>query len=227
MVGVSVIIPALNEEQRVGRAVASAVDGGACETIVVDGGSHDRTRERAASAGATIVDSQPGRAVQQNAGAAVAHGDVLLFLHADNWLGDGTLQQVSTAAAQPSFVAGCLRQQIDAAGTVYRALEFGNALRARFLGAPYGDQCIFVRRSTFAELGGFPETRLMEDVLLMRRLRRVGWPIQLPGPVYVDARRWQKYGVLRQTLTNFSLQAALCCGVNPDRLARYYTRHEQ
>ena len=116
---VSVIIPALNEEQRVARAVASAVDGGAGETIVVDGGSRDRTCERAASAGATLVDSRPGRAVQQNAGAAVAQGDVLLFLHADNWLGYGTLQQVATAAAKPSFVAGCLRQQIDAPGSVY------------------------------------------------------------------------------------------------------------
>jgi len=223
---VSVIIPTMNEELRVARAVGSATAAGAFETIVADGGSTDRTTEVAAAQGATIVRSSPGRAAQQNAGAAAATGDVLLFLHADNWLAAGAIRQVAAAAGRPSFVAGSFRQQIDSPGLRFRLLEFGNGLRAKYLGAPYGDQSIFVRRASFRQIGGFPETLLMEDLLIMRQLRRQAWPLLLAGPVYVDARRWHKRGVMRQTLTNLWLTAALTCGVNPDRLARFYPRHD-
>ena len=97
--------------------------------------------------------------------------------------------------------------------------------RAAWRGLPYGDQGIFVRRALFDRIGGFPETRLMEDLLFGKALRRVGRPILLPGPIHVSARRWQRHGVVRQTLRNWALLTARSFGAPPDRLARYYPPH--
>jgi hypothetical protein len=91
---------------------------------------------------------------------------------------------------------------------------------------PYGDQAIFIRRNVFAELGGFPEVPLMEDLILMQRLRRRAWPLLLPGRVLVSPRRWQQQGIIRQTLRNWWLTAKYSCGVPPERLAWQYQRHD-
>jgi GT2 family glycosyltransferase len=104
-------------------------------------------------------------------------------------------------------------------------LERGNALRA-WWGRPYGDQGIFVRRDVFERVGGFPEVRLLEDVLFVRQLRRVGRLVLLPGPLYVSARRWQRHGVIWQTLRNWRILAAAKLGANPDRLSGLYPPHE-
>ena len=122
---------------------------------------------------------------------------------------------------------GAFSQRIDAGGLAFRLLEWGNARRARWLGLPYGDQAIFVRREAFFAAGGFPDVPLMEDVLLMQRLRRRAWPLLLPGPVHVSARRWQRHGVVRQTIRNWALLAAFASGISPERLARYYRRHDE
>ena len=222
---VSVIIPALNESLRIARAVNSALAAGACEVIVVDGGSTDDTSPRAGQAGALVVQSPPGRAVQQNAGAARACGNVLLFLHADNWLGTETIQQIQQHCRRRGNVAGAFRQSIAAAGLAYRILERGNALRAGWLGRPYGDQGIFVDRQLFAQVSCFADVPLMEDVLIMRQIRRHIRPALLPGPIHVDARRWQQGGIVRQTLRNWTLLAAHALGCSPARLARFYPAH--
>jgi hypothetical protein len=104
-------------------------------------------------------------------------------------------------------------------------IERGDSLRARLLKLPYGDQGIFLRCETFRKLGGFPEVRLMEDVLLMRKLRKISPIPLLPGPLYADARRWQRHGVIRQTLRNWSILTAERLGVSPDRLADFYAPH--
>lgn len=226
---VSVIIPAINEAARIERAVASAIAAGAEETIVVDGGSHDATPEKARRAGAKLIEATAGRAQQQNLGAAVASGQILLFLHADNWLGSEAIKQIRetvSAAADQTPMWGALRQCIDAPGYRYRWLEAGNAWRVRRRGLPFGDQAIFIRKTLFESQGGFPEYQLMEDLLLAQRLRREHWPCLLPGPVHVDPRRWQTHGVLRQTWRNWRLQWQLARGANPDQLARQYRRHD-
>ena len=223
----SVIIPAINEAVSVGRAVDSAWDAGAAEVFVADGGSSDQTVQVAAERRAIVVNASPGRARQQNAAAREATGDVLLFLHADNWLAGGVAEQVRTALADSRRIHGALRQRIDAAGLANRILERGNAARVRLLGLPYGDQAIFVRKETFLAAGGFPDVALMEDVLLMQRLRRLSWPVLLPGPVCVSSRRWQKHGVVRQTIRNWTLLAGFAVGVSPERLAGYYRRHDE
>lgn len=223
---VSVIIPALNEASVIATSVRRAWEAGADEVLVVDGGSEDQTPSIAESATCRLVVAPRGRASQQNAAAALARGDVLLFLHADNWLPPAAIDQIRHALDDAPAVHGAFRQRIDAPGIGFRILEWGNARRVRWFGLPFGDQGIFIRRGRFDELGGFPQVDLMEDVLLARQLRRQEWPLLLPGPLFVSPRRWQRHGIVRQTLRNWSLLAAQRLGVSPDRLARHYRRHD-
>lgn len=194
---------------------------------MADGGSVDRTVEVARDHRCQIVHSPKGRATQQNAGAGEATGDVLLFLHADNWLHESVGDQTRHALRDTSAAVGALQQRIDAGGVAYRLLEQGNAWRVQMLGLPYGDQAIFIRRDVFEGLGGFPDVKLMEDLLLMKQLRRKAWPLLLPGPVFVSPRRWQKHGVMRQTLRNWWLLTKHKCGWSPDQLAESYRRHDK
>jgi len=224
---VSIIIPALNEAAVIERAITAAWQADAHEVIVVDGGSQDDTVARAEATNCQVIAASPGRAYQQNRGATQANGDVLLFQHADNWLDNTALKQIQAAFQKPSIIAGAFRQRIAAPGALYRWLERGNAWRARCWGLPYGDQGIFVRRQVFEQLGGFPNVRLMEDLLLMQRVRRKRRPILLPGPIHIDPRRWQRHGIIRQTLRNWALLTALRLGVTPNELARFYPRHDQ
>lgn len=218
---ISVIIPTLNEAAHIAALIDETRRIGDCEIIVVDGGSTDGTGEHAVAADRVLV-SPPGRARQQNLGATASSGDVLLFLHADCRLPLGAFDAIRVALIDELVVGGCFSQQIDGPGFRYRMLEWGNAWRVRLCGLAYGDQALFVRRSVFEKLGGFPELRLMEDVFLMKRLRRAGRFVLLKDRLRVSARRWQQHGVVRQTLRNWTLLTCALCGVSPDRLARYY-----
>ncbi len=210
----------LREVQVIAGAGRSALDAGAGEVIVADGGSLDDTIKQATAAGATeILPSAPGRGRQLNRGARAASGDFVLFLHADNRLSDQCLAQMCDLS---DAVWGAFRQQIDAPGLLYRCLESGNALRVRVRRMPFGDQAVFVRRTVLSEEGGVAEIPLMEDVVLARRLRRIARPVLLDGPVIVDPRRWRNRGVIRQTIVNWSIQVAYRLGVSPDRLAKWY-----
>ena len=219
---IGVIIPALNEAATIGETIASAR--GAGEIIVVDGGSDDGTCEVARShRHVQLVTTAAGRGLQLAAGAQRCTRPVLLFLHADCALTAGALDQVCQALQRhPHRGWGAMRQQITAGAVKYRLLERGNAWRIRFRGVPFGDQAMFVRRPWYQSAGGFEPIPLMEDVRLALRLRRRGWPLLIDGPVIVSPRRWQRRGVLRQTLLNFSLQAAHAAGVSPQRLLRFY-----
>ncbi len=219
----SVVIPTLNEAGGIAAAVQSAFAGGASEVIVADGGSTDLTTMIARSAGAIVIDGPPGRGRQLHAGAVQTAGDVLLFLHADNRLPGPPLVPVLDqyhAAGCPRW--GGLRQRIDAAGAVYRTLEMGNEIRIGLTGRVFGDQAMFVRRELYDAVGGFPAVPLMEDVMLSAALKQHHRPTLLPGPVQVDARRWQRRGIVRQTLLNWQIQYAFARGVSPERLARRY-----
>ncbi|MCY2965078.1 MAG: TIGR04283 family arsenosugar biosynthesis glycosyltransferase [Planctomycetota bacterium] len=218
---ISIIIPTLNESAGIADAVQRAQALGGLEVIVVDGGSTDGTVDLARDA-TRVLTTDPGRARQQNAGAAVATGDVLLFLHADCWLEPGSLNEIAAALADPAYVGGCFGQQIEAIGRKYRWLEWGNALRVRRWTLAYGDQAIFVRKSVFEELGGFPDLKLMEDLFFMRTLRRRGRFALLPPLLHVSARRWRQHGVIRQTARNWLLTLAAHWGVSPNTLARFY-----
>ncbi len=217
---ISVVIPAINEQTAITRSVRSALEAGAQEVIVADGGSHDSTIEMATAAGASkIVLSPPGRGVQLNAGASVADGEFVLFLHADNELGKHCLTQITE---HPDATWGAFRQQIDSLRMVFRLIERGNAMRVKYRRMPFGDQAMFVRRSVFDDQGGFAEVPLMEDVELSKRLRKVARPILLEGPLTVSARRWETNGVVRQTFRNWSIQLAYAGGSSPEDLHRRY-----
>lgn len=221
---VSIIIPTLNEAAGLPLAIDRAWGAGADEVIVVDGGSSDGTLEIAEQARCMALASTRGRATQQNRGAAAAEGDVLLFLHADTWLEPGCVQTVRNALCAAGVVGGSFRQRIESPRWAYRWLEWGNNLRAR-RGRPYGDQGIFVRREVFHACGGFPEVPLMEDVLLTKKFRRRGKLVLIDGPIHISPRRWERYGVVRQTVRNWLLLTGLKLGMSPERLAEFYPPH--
>jgi len=217
---ISVIIPVLNEADNLPRAIASVQT--ADEIICVDGGSEDASLSVIEQCGAIACKSSRGRGTQLNAGARRASGELLLFLHADNWLADGALARLRKVGGQRGRELGGFTQRIDADAPVYRALEAGNAFRARAFGMLYGDQAIWVRRERFEQLGGFADIPLMEDVEFMRQARKIASPALLRGPVHVSARRWQSTGVVRQTLRNWRLLAAYQRGVASELLAERY-----
>ena len=218
---VSVIIPTLNEADRIAEVIEQTRKLGECEIIVVDGGSIDQTLNAAQSADVCLTAPQ-GRATQQNAAAKAASGDVLLFLHADCRLEPGCLQAVCDSLQDDRIVGGCFRQTIDAAGVRYRLVESGNALRVKLCKWAYGDQGIFVRREVFEQLGGFPELRLMEDLFFMKKLKKAGRFVLLDARIHVSPRRWQQTGVIRQTIKNWTLITLAHTGISPNRLAKFY-----
>ena len=221
----SIIIPALNEAAAIQRTIERALALRPCEVIVVDGGSHDGTDRIARQLDCRVISTERGRARQQNEGAAQATGDALLFLHADCWLAPESREQIERTLRSPLIVGGAFCQRIEAAGLIYRGLELSNALRVCCTRTAYGDQGLFLRRELFEQLGGFPDVRLMEDILLVRKLRDRGRLALLPGPLFVSARRWQKHGPIRQTVRNWCLLAAEQLGVHPNRLAEFYAVH--
>lgn len=219
---ISVIIPALNEENGLYETLRSVFSGNPLQVIVVDGGSRDRTREIAGAAGATVLQCEAGRARQMNLGAHNAAGEVLLFLHADTILPNGYGQYILNILDQEDVVAGAFLLHLDGAGCGLRIIERLANWRSRHLNMPYGDQAIFLRAKTFAETGGFPDQPLMEDFEMMRRLRRRGRIKIAPAAVQSSARRWKQLGVLRTTLVNQAVIAGYLSGVSPESLARFY-----
>lgn len=220
---ISIIIPTLNEASYIGQTMAGLVGQPGVEVIVADGGSHDRTVALATTAGATVLDAPLGRGSQQNAGARAAQGRVLLFLHADTRLPEGFATQIREALARPGIVAGAFRFAIGATGWRFRLLEYGTHWRAAWFGLPYGDQALFLPTARFQAMGGFKEIALLEDLELVRRLRKMGRLALLATPALTSARRWQRLGCVRTTLMNQLILLGFFCGLSPDRLARWYS----
>jgi rSAM/selenodomain-associated transferase 2 len=218
---VSVVIPVLNEAGCLEETLGCLRRQSPHEIIVVDGGSEDDTLVRAQAAD-LVLQASRGRARQMNSGAARASGSVLLFLHADCRLDDGALAAAERALTQPGVSAVCFRMCIAESGALYRCIDACASLRVRLSGLVYGDQGLLVRRDLFEHLGGFPELRLMEDVFLSRKLRSHGRVVVVPKRIFVSHRRWEKSGVIRQTLRNWTLTALAGAGVHPDRLAAFY-----
>lgn len=218
---VSVVIPARDEESQLPATLESLRGAPVGEVIVADGGSRDRTPEIAREFGARVVDSEPGRAVQLNAAAAVATGQVLLCLHADTVLPSGFLEEISRLLRDPRVVAGAFRLRIGESGWKFRFIEGAVNLRSRWLGLPYGDQALFVRMSAFREVGGYPKIPTMEDLALVRRLRRVGRIRLATSRVITSARFWVRNGVMKTTLINQACLLGFFLGVRPERLAQW------
>jgi rSAM/selenodomain-associated transferase 2 len=221
---ISIIIPTLNEAENLGTTLTNAQKGKGVEIVVVDGGSSDGTDGLAKSFGVRLLVTAAGRANQANAGALVAKGTILLFLHADTRLPEGFDRDIQRVLANPSIVAGAFRLAIEGAGVSLRIIEKLANFRARFLKMPYGDQAIFLKADLFCSLGGFPDMPIMEDFALMQRLRKEGRIVIAPTAVITSSRRWHKLGVLKTTLINQAVLVAYFLGSNPARLARWYKK---
>jgi rSAM/selenodomain-associated transferase 2 len=219
--GVSIIIPTLNEEGSLATTLRELRRQRPQEIVVADGGSTDRTCDAAKDADRFLI-APRGRASQMNAGAAHAKGDILLFLHADCSLGDGAIAASTRCLRRRDIAAGCFTMHVRASGRLYRLIDDCATARVRLTGIAYGDQGLFLPRELFERLGGFPPLRLMEDVFFSRRLRRHGRIIVAAPRIFVSPRRWQRLGVVRQTLRNWALTALAAAGVHPDRLAAFY-----
>lgn len=220
---ISVIIPVLNEAEAIAPTLAST-RGTDIDVIVVDGGSQDGTVERVRDLGFPIITSPPGRANQMNAGAAVATGEILLFLHADTRLPAGFDQQVRAALGQREAIAGAFHLKIDSPDWRLRLVEWGVGVRSRCFQLPYGDQAIFLKASLFRDLGGFSPLPIMEDFELVCRLRRQGRVDIVPPAVLTSSRRWDRVGIWRTTWVNQGMVAGYFLGVAPARLVQWYRR---
>jgi rSAM/selenodomain-associated transferase 2 len=228
---ISVIIPTLDEDASISRAIRSCREAGPCEVIVVDGGSRDRTMEIARGEADAVIAAPRGRAAQMNAGAAVARGEVLLFLHADTLLPGGAVPAVLGALQDPAVIGGAFRIRLMASPDSGRYARAVLGATGRMIGARgavsrsySGDQAIFVREEAFRAAGGYPEIPLMEDVELSRRMRRAGKTVLLPLRVETSGRRWEAWGPLRTVLFMWRLRIGHLLGRTPSRCAEVYRR---
>ena len=227
-VKLSVVIPALDEAEQIGAAVRSAfaepLEGMGVEVIVVDGGSEDGTPERAAEAGARVIASGPGRARQLGVGARESRGEVLLFLHADTVLSAGFGTAIAADHAGIPQRGGAFRFRFDTSSPGLRLIEWGARLRVALFRMPYGDQGLFVRRETLEEIGGVPQAPIMEDLDLVKAMKRRGRLALLPLPAVTSARRYAAQGVLRTMARHWLALCAWSFGVDRARVAAWYGR---
>lgn len=220
----SIIMPVLNEEAALEQQLCQLARVCApyeCEVLVVDGGSGDATVAIAQRFG-RIIASPRGRATQMNAGAAVATGDIFLFLHADSTLPDDAFVAIEHACASPGVVGGAFRLCFNCSQPAYRLVACITNLRSRWRGIFTGDQAYFVRAASFKAIGGFPEMALMEDLEIITRLRKIGRLVLLPHCVTTSARRHMKTGLVRTVLFMWYLRTLYRWGVSPEQLQRKY-----
>ena len=220
----SVVVPVLDEEAGVAAMLQglSALRARGAEVIVVDGGSRDDTAALARPLCDRLVATPRGRATQMNAGAAAARSDVLLFLHADTQLPADADRLILDGLAANESAWGRFDVRIAGQHPLFPIIAAMMNLRSRLTGIATGDQAIFVARSAFAAIGGFPDIALMEDVELSRRLKRLSQPLCLRARVTTSGRRWEKHGVVRTILTMWRLRLAFYFGVAPAELAVRY-----
>lgn len=221
MLKISVIIPALNEAAQITTCIQAVrqIDP-TVEVIVADGGSDDNTPRLARAAGAKVVNAPRGRGLQLNAGAALAGGDLLVFLHADTRLPANACTLLQAMFADPQVQIAKFRLSFDdpdwLLALASRLMWFDSLLTS------YGDQCMVLRRNLFAALGGFPDWPLFEDVELFRRARAVTRVRVVPAHVVTSARRFRANGIARQLLHDFWLWLQYLVGVSPYEIARQY-----
>ena len=220
----SIIMPVLDEGEGIAPTLDALGDMRAlgAEVIVVDGGSRDATIQRARLRTDRVLSAPRGRALQMNAGAAKATGDVLLFLHADTRLPRHADLVVLTGLERSGRAWGRFNVKIEGRSPLLLLVGWLMNLRSRLTGIATGDQAIFVRRDTFQAIGTFAEIPLMEDVALCKRLKGVSRPLCLSERVVTSGRRWEKNGVLNTIVLMWRLRLAYFFGVNPNELARQY-----
>ena len=223
---ISIVVPMLDEIDTIAdclRRLYAQAPG--AEIIVIDGGSMDGSPDVAASVpGTVLARASRGRGSQLAAGARLATSDKLVFLHVDTRLDDGWPSEVEDILARPGVSAGAFHYRIDSAQLKYRIIEKGVELRNSLLQLPYGDQGLFMLKSLYDRVKGYREWPIMEDVDLVRRLRREGRITIARASATTSPRTWERHSAAFGVLRNWILVALYFCGVSPFRLARYYGR---
>lgn len=223
---ISVIIPVLHEGEGINAIIdslKSAAAGVPYETIVVDGDSSGGTIECIVDTNVITLTAPRSRASQMNAGYARASGEVLLFLHADTLLPQKALPKIIAALSDRRFIGGAFDLGIQNRRWIFRAIGLAASLKHRMTRVPYGDQAIFILRSYFKNIGGYASIPLMEDVELMRRVKRQGGRIViLDETVATSSRKWESDGVIFTIMRNWLIQTLYLAGVPSEQLVRYY-----
>ena len=220
---ISIIIPTLNEGKILRDTLKRLKKGMDIEIIVVDGGSTDDTVVVAKEFTKKVLSSPlPGRALQMNEGARNAEGEVLLFLHADSRVARGGLGKIVPAIIGMPAVGGAFQLGIDSRNLFLRLIAWFANLRMRITKIPYGDQGIFITRTTFQKIGGFPDIPIMEDIALAKKMKKEGKIALLKEKVLTSPRRWNQEGILWTTIRNQGLVTAYLLGVSPQKLAGCY-----
>ena len=224
MTDISIIVPVLNEFAEIDGCLDNLArwrERGH-EVIVVDGGSKDRTAEAIGGRCDILIGARPGRARQMNAGAALARGRLLLFLHVDTRLPVAAEPVLAAIARSTEQCWGRFDIRLNGAHVLFRVIEFMMNWRSRLTAIATGDQAIFVTGRTFHGIGGYADIDLMEDLELSGRLRQIAKPICLTQRVWSSPRRWQKQGIVRTVIRMWCCRVAYFCGVSPGRLKGLY-----
>jgi rSAM/selenodomain-associated transferase 2 len=220
----SIIMPVLDEAAGIAAALAALAPyrRNGAETIVVDGGSQDGTADAARPLADRVIATPRGRATQMNAGAGVAQGDVLLFLHADTRLPGDADRLIRDGLTRTGRAWGRFDIAIAGCSVLLPMVAFTMNLRSRLTCIATGDQAMFVTRDAFVQAGGFADIALMEDIDLSKRLKRISPPLCLRERVTTSGRRWDQHGVLRTVLLMWRLRLGYVLGAEPALLARRY-----
>ncbi|MCL5974280.1 MAG: TIGR04283 family arsenosugar biosynthesis glycosyltransferase, partial [Gammaproteobacteria bacterium] len=214
MTSIAIIVPVLNEAENLTALIdqLSQFRQSVAEIVIVDGGSTDNTLQMLKNSDLEMVSTSKGRALQMNAGALHSNADILLFLHADTELPANAVMAIEKAISAGADW-GRLDVYISGAHPMFRVIALMMNWRSRLTGIATGDQAIFMCRTVFNVVGGFPEQPLMEDIEISKRLRKISRPACLPETVITSGRRWQKYGVWRTILLMWRLRFAYWRGV--------------
>ena len=222
---VSVVVPVLNEGALLeGFLRRLQIPDRDLEIIVVDGGSADESVAIAEQFADQVVAGTPDRAAQMNAGAALARGEILWFLHADCEAPNGAVPQIQALLSDPRHVGGCFRLRYPRSEWIYRVSDWLGNIGVDLFGFALGDHGIFCRRSAFDDIGGYPAVPILEDAELYCRLRRLGRMRQLPETILSSPRTFEENGRYRTTWIYFLILGLYVVGVRINFLNRIYRR---
>lgn len=219
---ISIIVPVLNETERISSIIRQVISLKPFEYWIVDGGSDDGTLDLARKLTDRVLRVSGGLPAQLNLGGEKSEGDVLFFVHADSRIHEKALQSISLSLNDPRVAGGGFHLQIDSDRRVIKIISYLANLRARLLGAPLGDQGIFVRREVFLRLKGFRSSVLLEDLDFSLRMKKQGRVVLLREQIVTSPRRWERYGLLRTTLSHLRFVIGHFIHTDPEGLKRRY-----
>jgi rSAM/selenodomain-associated transferase 2 len=220
---ISIVMPVLNEAKELRNTLGILKLSENEELIIVDGGSSDETMSIAGEFTDKVFKTKTGRANTMNYGAEKATGDIILFLHADCALPDNAFNVIRETLNNKMISAGAFYLSINSPGLRFRMIESAANLRSHATSLLYGDQGIFMRRSTFKHVGGYADIPLMEDIEISQRLRKTGKLALTKPAVKASPRRWLEEGVLYTTLRDWTIAFSYTfLKISPVKLIRHY-----